>query len=105
MSSKGMAPNLVEALRALPTSGQHSFEAPVRDLLFRLTGLRFTLVKAGPQGGSNMRNDADDAANVIAVDGKRCGTATLLPLTRRWALFSPLQRVRTAGLIVGFWNA
>jgi hypothetical protein len=70
---------LIEALRRLPAAGQGSFEHLVRDLLSRQTGRRFTVAKSGPQGGFDARTEADDSV-VMAVEAKRYGQATPLPL-------------------------
>jgi len=71
---------LVEALRALPASGEGSFENLVRDLLSRETGRRFTVAKSGPQGGIDGRTSADRHATAIGVETKRYGAETRLPL-------------------------
>lgn len=71
---------MLDLLRAVPASGVGSFENLVRDLLSRATGRRFTIAKAGPQGGIDSRTGDDRDATVIGVETKRYGAQTHLAL-------------------------
>lgn len=71
---------LLAALRKLEASGPHGFEGLVRDLLARLTGMRYRLLKSGPQGGADAVSDPDATGLLIAMEGKRYGQKTKLPL-------------------------
>jgi len=72
---------LLGAMRGLDATGAGGFEGLLRDLLTEFTGQQFRILKSGTQGGIDVLQDSNGGNGlVIAVEGKRYGEDTALPL-------------------------
>src|SRR5688572_16933796 len=85
---------LLDALRKFKAQSDSGFEGLVRDCLESLLKRTLRLLKSGPQGGKDILSDPDPALPVIAIEAKRFGLRTSLPLDElksklREALQSP----------------
>jgi hypothetical protein len=71
---------LLEALRELKSSGDEGFEGLLRDCLETLAQRTLRLQKSGAQAGQDFRSNTDALVPTVAIEAKRFGTATSLPL-------------------------
>lgn len=71
---------LLDALRNLKAQGDDGFEGLIRDCLESLSGRTLRLQKSGPQGGCDIRSDPERDLPLLAVEAKRFGLKTPLPL-------------------------
>jgi len=79
-SPASAAPAFLAVLRKLDASGDQGFEGFVRDCLEEHLGLRFRLMKSGPQGGADIVTDLSANQLTIAIEAKRYGAKTHLPV-------------------------
>jgi len=91
---------LLGQLRAMEASGDTGFEGFVRDCLQESLGIRFRLMKSGPQSGADMRGDAPANHLQVAVEGKRYGNTTPLPVEQ---LQLKIVSASQAGSILDLW--
>lgn len=71
---------LQKTLQAMDATGDAGFEGFVRDCLEEILGQRYRLMKSGPQGGADMVVESPANQLQVAVEGKRYGSSTSLPL-------------------------
>jgi hypothetical protein len=71
---------LLDSLRKLPDVGEDGFEGMLRDNVAKVADRHLRLVKSGPQGGVDMATDVSNLAPTIAVEAKRYGGRSALPL-------------------------
>jgi hypothetical protein len=71
---------LISVLRQLVASGPEGFEGLARDLLAAVTGMRYRLMKSGPQAGADALSDPLAPGLRVAMEGKRYEHGTTLPL-------------------------
>lgn len=67
-------------MRKFKAQGEDGFEGLVGDLLQHVTGRMLRLVKSGPQGGKDVVAGGDFTRPGIAIEAKRSGENTDLPL-------------------------